>query len=582
VQTEKTEFRLPRSLEILLGVVVLLELIAPFVTKTYGVDGHLHINMIDQFTRLVSEGVLIPRWVPDGFHGFGATTFYFYPPVTMYLASVFRLLLGLSDPYVLFQMTGLAATIGSFFTARVLLKSIGTSNYQINLGSLLFAFAPFRLADLYGRSSLPAHVSYMFLPLVWYGLIQIAQEKNSIQLRNIVQLGLSSALLALTNVPAVLATCVCIVIAAIATRKQLTLRILIRASLAGLIAAGLCAYHFLSSYSLAPYSHLSNLIVGDPQFILLHLFSASSIPALYYMVPLYAATAILAIGYWQSIRTENKEKTVQVTDVERITFHIGLAIIALTLYLETPYISLPAWRYIPGFNLIQFGWRFYPFFILFASSIVSVARSQDMRRAATNVVWVWSLSALGPIAMIVFSFHIFAHTTRPPEDPLEYRPIYSAPNDTFIDRLPEKNADFVPVIDEMTRVYAPHELDSPAVASLLEGERIITTKSRPYCEDFDVMLHGQREVTFHRFYWPTWHLYENEHQIISHPDTIGRAVATLPEGNYTLRWHLEKTPLELCGLWVSGIIWSMVLISFGIDLHNRFRRQNEHELVTSE
>jgi hypothetical protein len=115
-----SQFRLPRALEILLALVVVLELIAPFTTNTYGIDGRLQVNMIGQFTRLVSEGVLIPRWVPDGFHGFGAASFYFYPPVMLYMASIIRILFGLTDPYALYQMTGLAATVASFFTARIL------------------------------------------------------------------------------------------------------------------------------------------------------------------------------------------------------------------------------------------------------------------------------------------------------------------------------------------------------------------------------------------------------------------------------------------------------------------------------
>jgi len=66
---------------------------------------------------------------------------------------------------------------------------------------------------------------------------------------------------------------------------------------------------------------------------------------------------------------------------------------------------------------------------------------------------------------------------------LEYRPIYSMPKDDFIEKLPGKNADFVPVIDEMTRVYAPHKTDPPAIASLQNGEQITRMVSKPYIEE---------------------------------------------------------------------------------------------------
>jgi hypothetical protein len=575
-----SRFRLPRTLEILLALAVLLELIAPFTTKTYGVDGRLQVNMIDQFTRLVSEGVLIPRWVPDGFHGFGAASFYFYPPVMLYVASVFRLLFSLTDPYALYQMTGLTATVASFFTARILLKSIAQSKYQINMGALLFAFAPFRLADLYGRSNLATHVAYVFIPLVWYGLIEIVRQKNSRHIKRIVQLGISSALLALTNVPAVLATSVCIGIAAIVVRKQLTLHAATAAATAAVIAAGLCAFHFFAAIALGPFAYLSSLDGGDPQFFLLHLFEKSSIPALYYIILLYAAVAIII---WSC---RNMPKSNEVTsETEKMALNIGLAIVALTIYLEIPYISLPVWRYIPVFKLIQFGWRFYTHFVLFAAVIVAVALSVSMLRVAKGIVWAWTLGVLGPAILIVFSLHIFEHSSRPLEDAIEYRPIYTKPDDNFIARLPKEKAIFFAVTDEMNRVYVPRQAEPPAATDFQDGERIARKVSKPYLEEYDATLHGSREVTFHRFYWPAWHLYvddrsstvddrssTDDREIMSRPDSIGRATATLPQGHYKIRWRLEKTPLESAGFWISRLTLCGIALAAVTDLFRRRKR----------
>jgi hypothetical protein len=561
-------FRFPRIFHLLLALAVLLELIIPFTTKTYGVDGHLQVNMIDQFTHLVSEGVLIPCWVPDGFHGFGATTFYFYPPVMLYLATFFKILIGQADPFTLYQMSGLAATIGSFFSARILLKSIGSEKYQINMGALLYAFAPFRLADLYGRSNLATHVAYVFIPLVWYGLIEIVRKNDSRRVERIVPLGISCALLALTNIPAVLATAVCIAIAALVVRKYLTMQATIDASIAALIGVGLCAYHFFSAISLGPYSHLSDLDGGDPQFILLHLFIQTSIPALYYIILLYAAIAIIAFAYWRS----RKSRDNKMNNTERIVVQVGFAIVALTIYLETPYVSLPAWRYLPIFKLIQFGWRFYSHFVLFVAVLVGVAYSNPMRRAAKSALWVWILGALCPATLLVLSLHIFPHTSRPLEDPLEYRPVYSAPSDDFVNQLPGKKVNFIPVIEEMTRVYQPHRMDPPAVAEFEDGEKIARVIAKPYFEEYDVNLHGRRKVTFHRFWWPTWHLYINNHEIISQPDSIGRAATMLPEGDYTIKWQLEKTPLELAGLWISEMTLCGIALAYMVVFFQRYRR----------
>jgi hypothetical protein len=59
----RSEIRLPKVLEILLGIVVALELVAPFFAKSYGVDGPSQLNMIRQFTgRTECLGLVLVRF----------------------------------------------------------------------------------------------------------------------------------------------------------------------------------------------------------------------------------------------------------------------------------------------------------------------------------------------------------------------------------------------------------------------------------------------------------------------------------------------------------------------------------------
>src|SRR5271156_3602857 len=97
----KDAFRLPKVLEVILCLLILLELLAPFVTKAFGIDARFHLLWIDQFSRLNSEGVIIPTWTPTAFYGFGGTSFYFFPPLSFYFASIIHLLSGIHDPFVL-------------------------------------------------------------------------------------------------------------------------------------------------------------------------------------------------------------------------------------------------------------------------------------------------------------------------------------------------------------------------------------------------------------------------------------------------------------------------------------------------
>src|ERR1035441_730047 len=119
------EFQLSILLKAGFAFLIVLELIGPFVSNSYGPDGGFHLYWIQQFTKLNAEGIFFPRWIPDGYSGFGSASFYFYPPLTYYLASLIHIVSGLTAPTALFQTTSLIATAGSFFTARTLLRSIG-------------------------------------------------------------------------------------------------------------------------------------------------------------------------------------------------------------------------------------------------------------------------------------------------------------------------------------------------------------------------------------------------------------------------------------------------------------------------
>jgi hypothetical protein len=77
-----------------------------------------------------------------------------------------------------------------------------------------------------------------------------------------------------------------------------------------------------------------------------------------------------------------------------------------------------------------------------------------------------------------------------------------------------------------------------------------------------VSLRQSHTVTFHRFYWPYWHLYGDGNEIPTRPDSIGRATAMLPAGQYAATWELERTPLERDGLWISGITAAGIFLFF--------------------
>lgn len=548
----KDSFRLPRWLEVLFAIVIFLELFAPFVTTTLGLDGRLHLKMMAEFGKLLYSGVSIPTWTPDGFYHFGATSFYFYPPITFYLSSIVSVV-GIQDPLSLFQAVSLLGTIASFFSARWLLRTIGSSEYRSNIAAALYACAPLRVAELYSRSSLPTHVTYTFIPLVAIALIAIVRREGTSRIKRILLLGLWCAILALTNVPITVMMAMAMIVAAIVVWRELRWNAVIDIMLAGAIAAGLAAYHYASVLSAQPFSRLQDLHFSHrPQDIELYFHLG---PGTYHILVLYAAVGIIVLAYtWLRWKKES------LTRIESAVGRIGLSIAAIIFFLDLFPISAGVWNAFPPLQLVQFPWRFYPLDLLLGIMVIGSAQSLTLKRAAKLIAAVWIVGAVLPIILVVFSFHIFSPFVRAPEDPTEYLPIYFNPSVS-----PENGG----MRGAVERTLRPHASDSAVLGNLQMGEKVEGVVREPYHEKYDVTLKTPRPVTFHRFYWPFWHLYASGNEVYSRPDSIGRATATFPSGHYTAVWQLERTPLEIAGLWISGISWVGVLVFLGIGLVRR-------------
>ncbi len=532
------EFRLPRVLEILLAIVVLLELIAPFFAKSYGVDGPSQLNLIGKFTGLVMRGVLLPRWAPNGVFGFGIGSFYFYPPIAFYLSSIMRFVTGSGNVQFLYQMTGLVATILSFFAARPLLRLLGASRYSMNLGALLYAFAPFRIAEIYSRSSISSHVAYIFVPLVWYGLVALIRSNDVARAKTILELGISSAFLALSSVPLTLATALCVAIAGLVVWREIRLRTIADIALAAVIAVGISAFHFSAVLAAKPYAQLGDLTVYDPEFIASDILRGVNMPGVYHVGLLYLCWAFICIGYWNY--RSGKE---QLSSSERLFARIAVPIGAFVALLEIPPLSRPLWGMVQPFMLIQGCWRFYIHFVLMGTVLVALAATPGMKKVAQAICWVVIVGAIGPVVLVVFNLHLYSHGNGPGGDPTEYLPIYTI----HAQKLGYQE-------------LKVHAFDPMVLTDLKAGERIEFDTLEPTSQDIIASLNYPHTVTFHRFYWPYWHLYINGNEIPSRPDSIGRAIAILPAGNHTATWQLERSPLERDGLWVSGISGVSVLL----------------------
>jgi hypothetical protein len=126
-----------------------------------------------QFTALLREGVVYPRWLPWSHEGLGSPVFYYYPPLAFYLAGAFGLA-GLStyaSILATFYLAFFVSGVGAWHWLR------DRTQYPL-LGALFFTLAPYHCFDFYGRGALAESVAIALLPLLAIGLRRIAEGRG--------------------------------------------------------------------------------------------------------------------------------------------------------------------------------------------------------------------------------------------------------------------------------------------------------------------------------------------------------------------------------------------------------------------
>jgi hypothetical protein len=538
-------YRLSRALKIMLGLAVLLELLAPITSDSWGVDGPEMLKVIGQFSRLFSAGVLLPNWSPEAFYGFGAATFAFYPPISFIPAGILHGLFHITSEPVLFKLTGAIATLASLWTCFVLLRYLGADKPRAWLGGLLFAFGPFRIAELYNRSGISSHVAYAFLPLVCYTLIALVREHKAWS-QWVPLFAVCVAAIALTNVPLTIIIAFAILLAGVVCWRLVTWPIIAAIGSATFLAAMLIAFHFSSAIAFAGATHAEN-ILGTPQTLVLSVIEGGNLPTAYHAALLYACVAVILTSYYLAKRSAS-----DVTSQEQMTVRLAIGIIVFTLLLETPYVNPPIWHLSPIVQWTVGAQRYYILLLLFVVLMIGVATTPQLANAARISTWILAAGAIGPALLVACNIHVFQHSASLPHDPAEYLPI----------AVPDKQPDLL----------GPYEHDAAANADLSTDESIKPALLSSDRERYAVTFIRPHRVTFHRFQWPSWHLSVHGSEIASIADLLGRTTAELPAGTYEAVWEYKHNPVEIAGRLISLLAVSLLIAVYGVQRVLRTRK----------
>ena len=502
----------PPSTRLACGLVFIVSLISVlFGLLNYPVIGHdayVHLNWLDQFPRLFDQGIFYPRWLPDSFGGFGSPTFYFYAPLVYWIAGLLYFI-GVHSPSTLYQTIQLGFSIASVFTAYILLRQMDGSRLRSLLGALVYSFLAYRFCDVYVRNALTEHAALAFLALIF---LRFPDRLRSIAAYTIGWIGLL-----LTNLPIAYISVISVTVVLLAQRNYRKIPL---QTISLVIAIAVSAIYLFPAFALrglVHQRHLFDLPMRASQFgfALLDLFQSH----FDWLRILSVATIIAAL-----LPLLKKE------GVRGWSRNGWRWLIAVTVFLQIPFISAPIWHSFPGMPFVQFSWRWNVVLLLALSAIFVKGDSKLVNCILIGLALVTLLSEL------TLSRNIFSHPPLPINayrmDAPEYAPKWTSDDPNEVIAITQRRMSDASAV--LLGITMPN--DSVALISKLPTEW-----------RFKVQLSRETQIRFHQYYWPYWKLHRDSTDIPLAPDPNGLASALLPAGQYAINLKLEESKIEIIG-----------------------------------
>ena len=330
-------------------------------------DGISHAHRQVSFSSQLWKGEWYPRWLADANSGLGSPSFFFYPAVPSYAASLFRPLLATKDHDGWLQ-AGYGCVLAIFLSgaaAYFWLRFLSQPRAAL-FGACIYVLAPYHLAiDAYVRGAAAELWGFVWLPLILLCIEGIRRSASWAPFG----LAVVFALLAMTHLPTVLCFSPVIIAAGLlpgAGRGAVKATLRIVGSLA--IGAGLAAIYIVPALADGRKVNLSSYVSDLYDYRRYWLFPNSGVNPKFEIFLLFATVSTLfLIGmlYWVCQRGQSESpKTLTAK------FYLGVAIFGLIFMTQ---LSYPFWKYVPFLNDVSFPWRFGTLLVVSAAALAALA-----------------------------------------------------------------------------------------------------------------------------------------------------------------------------------------------------------------
>lgn len=144
----------------------------------YTHDFGYHLNRIIQISDNLKEGIF-PSFIHSGLlKNLGYANSIFYPEIFLYIPAFMMFVLRNLHVLNAYKLFLIIITFFTFISTYISAKGIFKKKEIAYLASVLYGFSLYRLTDVYVRGALGEILSFIFIPLIFYGLYEILFGEN--------------------------------------------------------------------------------------------------------------------------------------------------------------------------------------------------------------------------------------------------------------------------------------------------------------------------------------------------------------------------------------------------------------------
>ena len=512
-------------------------------------DSILQMSWVEQFSRSLQEGILVPRWLPDSNGGYGSPVFVFYSPLVYYVTAP---LVWLTQSVVLsMKLVRLAGLFLSGLAMYYFASSLGGRKTGLAT-ALVYVALPFHVLDLSYWSLYAGTWAWIWFPLILHGARQMIATASPRMLSPVFVL--SYGALVLTHlVSAYLfsfiigAYCLCL------SDRPSVLRNLSRVCANAFAGLGLAAFYLLPAIYEQRFVHIEYstllpefdyrntfLFFPDGDLIASNPFQAKTIGLL--------QSITLVQGLWiffsLVLKAMHRREPGHLPWRE-LGFALGVAVGCIFLMSRW---SIWVWEAIPGLPRVQFSTRWLSIYSLVSAMLISGGF-----RTSSSPTWAKTAVRLGYLGVAgvsaVFSMLIVGRSCFLDEKHEELAAAHAY-------NAPEYNPKSM--VDWKQRVM--HPKDPPA--SLLEGSGDVSIE-RWTSEDRRIVIDARTPswLKIRLYPYPGWTMRLDGQRVAAGPEALdGAMTVRVPEGRHEVSLQFQNTWWRTGAIVISVLAAGMMIV----------------------